>query len=190
MQIEKPDEAAQADLLRRIAAKDRQAVGELYDQMASPLLATSFRILGDPHEAEEVIQDVFVEIWNKAPVFDDTLGTAFHWVMSITRNRSIDRVRSRQRRAKMLDRLEEFTPLDSSPDGAPQTTGLGTDELAGIRTAVNSLPADQRIALELAFFKGQTHAEIAESTGEPLGTVKARIRRGMLKLRSSLQEYA
>ena len=190
MQIEKPDEAAQAHLLRRIAGKDRQAVGELYDLMASPLLATSFRILGDAHDAEEVIQDVFVEIWNKASVFNDTLGTAFHWVMSITRNRSIDRVRSRQRRTKMLDRLEEFTPADSPPDAAPRTSGLGTDEMAGIRTAVNSLPPDQRIALELAFFKGQTHAEIAQTTGEPLGTVKARIRRGMLKLRSSLQEYA
>jgi len=190
MQIEKPDEAAQADLLRRIAAKDRQAVGELYDKMAAPLFATSVRILGDPHEAEEVIQDVFVEIWNKAPAFDATLGTAFHWVMSITRNRSIDRVRSRQRRAKMLDRLEEFAPADSSHDAASQTPGLGMDELAGIRTAVNSLPADQRTALELAFFKGQTHAEIAEATGEPLGTVKARIRRGMLKLRGALQEYA
>ena len=90
----------------------------------------------------------------------------------------------------MLERLQEFTPTDSAQDGTPHLNGLGTEERAGIRSAVNSLPADQRHALELAFFKGQTHAEIAQSTGEPLGTVKARIRRGMLKLRSTLQEYA
>lgn len=161
----------------------------MYDEVASPLFATSLRILGDPHEAEEVIQDVFVEIWNKASVFNDALGTAFHWVMSIARNRSIDRLRSRQRRARMLDRLQEFTPADSAKEDASRANGLGHDELAGIRSAVNSLPADQRDALEMAFFKGQTHAEIAQSTGEPLGTVKARIRRGMVKLRSSLQEY-
>ena len=190
MHIEKPDQNAQADLLRLIAAKDRRALSDLYDQVASPLFATSVRILGDVHEAEEVIQDVFVEIWNKAAVFDDALGTAFHWVMSITRNRSIDRLRSRQRRARVLDRMQEFAPAESGQDAAPTALSLGSDERAGIRTAVNSLPPDQRLALELAFFKGQSHAEIAQSTGEPLGTVKARIRRGMMKLRSTLQEYA
>ena len=190
MQIEKPDEQTQAHLLRLVAAKDRRALSDLYDQLASPLFATSVRILSDVHEAEEVIQDVFVEIWNKASAFNEALGTAFHWVMSITRNRSIDRLRSRQRRARVLDQLQEFAPADSERDTAPAAFSLGTDELVGIRTAVNSLPQDQRLALELAFFKGQTHAEIAQSTGEPLGTVKARIRRGMMKLRSTLQEYA
>lgn len=189
MPIGQADELAQAQLLRLIATKDKQALGDLYDQIASALFATSVRILGDPHEAEEVIQDVFVEIWNKAPVFDDALGTAFHWAMSIARNRSIDRLRSRLRRSKMLDRFQNFAPSDPVHD-APAANGLGADEMAGVRAAVNSLPPDQRLALEMAFFKGQTHAEIAESTGEPLGTVKARIRRGMSKLRSTLQEYA
>jgi len=190
MQIGQADETGQALLLRLVAVKDKQALGELYDQVASALFAISVRILGDRHEAEEVIQDVFVEIWNKASTFDATLGTPVHWAMRIARNRSIDRLRSRQRRAQMLDRLQEFTPADSTGGAVSQSTGLVADELARIRAAVNSLPPNQRRALEMAFFNGQTHAEIALSTGEPLGTVKARIRRAMVKLRDTLQDYA
>lgn len=185
-----PEELALARLLWRIAEKDKTALDDLYDQVAAALFSTSVRILNDPHEAEEVIQDVFVEIWNKASAFDATLGRAFHWVMRIARNRSIDRIRSRRRRAQMLDQLQEFAPTDSAHDAAAPATSLGADELAGIRAAVKSLPSDQRRALEMAFFGGQTHAEIAQSTGDPLGTVKARIRRGMVKLRDTLQQYA
>ena len=184
------NELAQARLLRLIAEKDKRALGEFYEQMASPLFAVSVRILGDRHEAEEVIQDVFVEIWNKAAAFDESLGTAFHWTMSIVRNRSIDRIRLRMRRSRIIDRLQEFAPADSTEDAMQALPGLGVDEMARVHAAVNGLPDEQRRALEMAFFKGQTHAEIAESIGEPLGTVKARIRRGLLKLRGILQEYA
>ena len=181
---------AQARLLRLIAEKDRCALGELYDDMASPLLAVSVRILGDHQEAEEVIQDVFLEIWNKAAAFDESLGTAFHWTMSILRYRSIDRLRLRQRRSRIIDRLQEFAPADAAASEMQTVPGLGVDEMARVHAAVKSLPDEQRRMLEMAFFNGQTHAEISESTGEALGTVKARIRRGLLKLRSVLQEYA
>ena len=184
------NDLAQARLLRLIAVKDKRALGEIYDQMASPLFAVSVRILGDRHEAEEVIQDVFVEIWNKAAAFDESLGTAFHWAMSIVRNRSIDRLRLRMRRSRILDRLHEFAPADFAEATMQPLPGLGADEMARVHAAVKGLPEEQRRALEMAFFNGQTHAEIAESIGEPLGTVKARIRRGLLKLRSILQEYA
>ena len=184
------NELAQARLLRLIAQKDKGALGEFYNQMASPLLAVSVRILGDRHEAEEVIQDVFLEIWNKAAAFDEMLGTAFHWTMSIVRNRSIDRLRRRIRHSRIIDRLQEFAPADATEASMQAMPGLGVDEMARVHAAVKGLPDEQRRALELAFFKGQTHAEIAESTGEPLGTVKARIRRGLLRLRSVLQEYA
>lgn len=189
MPNEQVADLARAESLRRIALKDKKALDELYDQVASALFAVSFRILGDSHEAEEVIQDVFVEIWNKASVFDPSLGSAFHWVMRIARNRSIDRIRSRQRRAQTLERFQELAPADCGHESASPAKSLGSDELAGIRAAVQGLPPDQRRALELAFFAGQTHAEIAQSTGEPLGTVKARIRRGMVKLRDTLQQY-
>jgi len=180
---------AQAQLLRRIAAQDKQALAELYDQVAAVLFATSFRILGDSHEAEEVIQDVFVQIWNKASTFDSALGTPFHWTLGIARNRSIDRLRSRQRQAQVFDQLQNFAAIDAAQDSAQAKTDLVEDELAGIRAEVRNLPPDQRLALEMAFFGGLTHAEIARIIGEPLGTVKARIRRGMLKLRDTLQAY-
>jgi len=175
-------------LLRRIAAQDRQALALFYDQTAAVLFSTAARILGDAHEAEEVVQDVFVQIWNKAATFDDALGSPFHWALGITRNRSIDRLRARQRRTRVLEALTEDTTHPVAP--RPQNDfALSEEELAGVRSAVKSLPPDQRQAIEMAFFGGLTHSEIADSLHEPLGTVKARIRRGMLKLRDSLPAY-
>ena len=182
-------EESQAELLRRIAARDQQALAEFYDEMAGVLFSTAVRILGDAHEAEEVIQDVFVQIWNKAATFDAALGAPFHWALGITRNRSIDRLRSRQRRSRVLEEMSEETA--SQPPASPSQNdfALSEEELAKVRSAVKSLPQDQRQAIEMAFFGGLTHAEIAGALNEPLGTVKARIRRGMLKLRESLQAY-
>ena len=184
-----PADELLVQLLRRIAAQDRNAVAELYDQVSGPLFAVSFRILGDQHEAEEVIQDVFVQIWDKAPSFDPVMGAPMSWALSITRNRSIDRLRSRQRRSRLMDDLEQVHSIDSTPALAGSEATMGDDEVVAIRSAVHSLPLEQRQAIEMAFFGGKTHLEIAEALNEPLGTVKARIRRGMLKLRECLQAY-
>ena len=184
------EELAQKQLLRRIVDRDKQALAELYDQLASVFFSVACRILSDPHEAEEVTQDVFVQIWNKAPTFDSDLGSPFHWAMQIARNRSIDRLRSRKRRADLADEFEAVVALDAPNHESAAHRGLSEDELAAIRAAVRELPPDQTRVLELAFFRGLSHAEIAETTGEPLGTVKARIRRAMLKLRDTLQNYA
>ena len=183
-----PAEESQVQLLRRIATGDRAALAEFYDQIAGPLFSTATRILGDAHEAEEVVQDVFVQIWEKAATFDAALGSPFHWAMRITRNRSIDRLRSRQRRTKLATQFQEISEIElAGPTAA--AAGLDAEELVEIRSAVRGLPADQRIVIEMAFFGGQTHFEIAEALQEPLGTIKARIRRGMMKLRESLQGY-
>jgi len=179
----------QAQLLRRIAAQDRDALAEFYDQVAGLLYSTALRILGDTHDAEEVIQDVFVQIWEKASKFDPAVGIALHWALSITRNRAIDRLRARQRRSRLMDEFEESGAAEISAAVASSHAGLSGEELASVRGAVNQLPVDQRQAIEMAFFSGMTHIEIAEALKEPLGTVKARIRRGMLKLRESLQAY-
>jgi len=178
-------ETVQAQLLSRIAQEDRNALAEFYDQAAGILFSTAVRILGDPQEAEEVIQDVFVQIWEKAAVFDASVGSPLGWAISITRNRSIDRLRSRQRRSRLAAELQEEA---QGEDGSPRSD-LVDDELAVVRSAVSGLPQEQRQAIEMAFFGGLTHQEIAEALSEPLGTVKARIRRGMLKLRESLQPY-
>lgn len=179
-------EESQILLLRRIAAHDRQALAEFYDLIAGPLFSTATRILGDSHEAEEVVQDVFLQIWEKAATFDAALGSPFTWAMRITRNRSIDRLRSRQRRTKLAVQFQENLEITTN---SPAAAELGEEAVVQIRSTVGSLPADQRRVIEMAFFSGLTHVEIAEALGEPLGTVKARIRRGMLKLRESLQGY-
>ena len=182
-------EESQALLLRRIAAQDRHALGEFYDQTAGSLYSVAFRILGNAQDAEEVIQDVFVQIWTKASTFNPEIGQAFHWVLSMMRNRCIDRLRARQRRSKVLVDLGEDSNLDETTEAASKDARFTENEWAAIRSSVATLPKDQRLAIEMAFFAGLTHQEIAEQLNEPLGTVKARIRRGMLKLRENLQAY-
>ena len=176
------------ELLRRIAARDHSALGELYDQLAGVLFSTALHILGDRSEAEEVLQDVFVQIWTKAATFDSALGAPFHWALGIVRNRSIDRLRSRQRRARVLD--QATIEAGDAASEAPATSGIPiADELAAVRKAVAALPPEQHRVIAMAFFGGMTHTEIAEALNEPLGTIKARIRRGMLSLRDTLKGH-
>ncbi|MSU58922.1 MAG: sigma-70 family RNA polymerase sigma factor [Pedosphaera sp.] len=185
----KAADETQNELLRRIAAQDREALAGLYDQLAGVLFAVAMRILGDQSEAEEVMQDVFVQVWERANTFDPALGTPTSWVLRIARNRAIDRLRARQRRNRALDEFE--TARAAEPFAPPPVHGeLNRDELAGVHAALAGLPADQRQVIELAFFRGLSHGEIAEALRQPLGTVKARIRRGMLKLKDTLQAYA
>jgi len=182
-------EALQAELLRRIAAQDRDALNEFYDQTARPLFSIACRMLGNAADAEEVIQDVFVQIWTKAGKFDAEKGQPFHWVLALTRNRCIDGLRARQRRSRIMVDMVGETERDQAIELAPVDAPLMEDDNAVIRSVLNNLPKDQRQAIEMAFFGGLTHQEIAESLNEPLGTIKARIRRGMLKLREALQTY-
>ncbi len=182
-------ETQQAELLRRIAAQDSEALSEFYDQTAASLFSFALRILNNAHDAEEVIQDVFVQIWNKASSFDPDIGLAFSWSMSMVRYRCIDRLRSRQRRARVI--VETDDGMDAEPQIETAVTGtlLVTDELEAVRSALGTLPDDQKLAIEMAFFGGLSHCEIANILNEPLGTVKARIRRGMSKLRDGLEVF-
>jgi RNA polymerase sigma-70 factor, ECF subfamily len=179
-------EAHQAHLLSRIAAGESAALSEFYDETAPSYYSLALRMLNDTHDAEEVIQDVFVQVWNKAQSFDPMAGMAFHWAMGIVRNRCIDRLRSRQRRSRLLVDTEGNIDLEVAGTGAAETS-LAADELESVRAALGTLPKDQKQAIEMAFFGGLSHHEIAAVLNEPLGTVKARIRRGMLKLRSGLE---
>jgi RNA polymerase sigma-70 factor (ECF subfamily) len=188
--MESTAEDLQARLLGRVAQRDLQALSEFYDQTATPLFSVALRILGDHGEAEEVIQDVFVQIWDKAPTFDTLLGSAFHWALSITRHRAIDRLRSRQRRTRLVEQLLESGAADPDESAMPDAEVLGGEAATEVRSALSGLPRDQRQAIELAFFAGLTHPEIAEALREPLGTIKARIRRGLLRLREALEAEA
>jgi RNA polymerase sigma-70 factor, ECF subfamily len=185
-----PDERATEDgrLLRRMAGGDREALGKLYDRFSRPLYATALQILNDASEAQDVTHDVFISLWEKSAVFEDERGTAFSWAVTLLRNRAIDRIRARTRRTRLL---QEAAPADlgyeeeSSIPAADDQAAFGDDAHA-VRAAVATLPAEQRRALHLAFFKGLTQQEIADQLHEPLGTVKARIRRGLHKLRDTL----
>jgi len=183
-------EEEQAELLRRVAARDAQALAAFYDQTAAPLYSVAVRILGDGSEAEEVIQDAFVQIWEKATTFDPMLGSAFHWALSIARHRSIDRLRARARQSRLLTAYQEVSEVDPPSMSGPEQSAGDAEEFAAVRAALVSLPTEQKQAIEMAFFGGKTHLEIAEALKAPLGTIKARIRRGMLKLRENLQTSA
>jgi len=182
-------EEVDASLLQRIATGDRAAFAQLYDRFSRPLLATALRILNDPTEAEDIVHDVFVSLWTKAGDYEASRGTAFSWAITLTRNRAIDRLRSRKRRFDLLDRSAP-SDLGYNDTHTQEATSAGDlffkEKAAAVRSAVSELAGDQRRALELAFFGGLTQQEIAAQLNQPLGTVKARIRRGLIKLRDSL----
>ena len=154
---------------------------------SSRWFSVALRILGDAHEAEDALQEAAVQIWERAPLYDPAFGKPLSWALTLTRNKAIDRLRAMRRKAGLHDAAasEAGFGADTEP-AAPQATM--TSETAGfLRTALTTLPAEQRRAIELAFFGGLTQAEIAEQLAVPLGTVKARIRRGMLALRDVLE---
>ena len=184
-----PVESHEAQLLRRIAEREHAAFAELYDHVAGILFSNAIHILGDRREAEEVVQDVFLQIWNKAATFDSLLGNALSWILGITRNRCIDRLRSRQRRSRVFDEAVDHAEVEVTTHPSHSANELSQEETSAVRDAVAGLPEDQQQAIAMAFFGGMTHQEIADALKEPLGTVKARIRRGMIKLKDSLMAY-
>ena len=180
-----------AQLLNRAGEGDQAALGELYDRWVRPLNSLAFHILRDTTEAEDVLHDVFVTIWQKAADFETSRGHAFSWAATLTRNRAIDRLRSRARRSQILENAAPadlgYDESNVGADGTDSAGHLWMKEKAGaVRRALDSLPGEQRDALQLAYFGGLTQHEIAEKLSQPLGTVKARIRRGLLKLRDVL----
>jgi RNA polymerase sigma-70 factor (ECF subfamily) len=176
----------QAELLAGMARGDKSALAALYDQLSGPLYSLAFRVLNDASEAQDVIQDVFLQMWHKAGTYETSRGTVFTWAATLTRNRAIDRVRMRKRRAELLaDSAPELQP--SALAGDDSAGSLWAQEKAGaVRAALAALAPEQKKAVELAFFGGLTQQEIASRLNEPLGTIKARIRRGLLKLRETL----
>lgn len=173
-----------AELVKRVALRDKAALESLYRRHASVALALARRILGRMNEAEDAVQEAFVEIWRRADQFDPRRGSAEAWTFGIVRNRCIDRVRKQavRNRTQLDASKEEREPASVSPLEEAQRR----EERLAIAAAVSSIPKDQRDALELAYFEGLTHTEIAARTGEPLGTIKTRIRSALEKLGKAL----
>ena len=182
-----PARSSDEVLLRRIAARDPKALRELYDRSASVALAVAHRILRSTPEAQDVLQDAFVEAWRNASQFDARRGTAVAWLLAITRSRALDRLRTRAAadRASNALKAEEPPTVPLAIESATQR-----QERDRLQQALATLPSEQRDTLQLAYFEGLTQVEIAARLGEPLGTVKTRCRLALEKLARVLGETA
>ena len=174
--------------MRLIAQSHSDALGELYDRYSRLVFSLALNVVGDQAAAEEITQEVFTSIWQKAASYRAEQSRASTWISSITRHRAIDvlrrwKTRPEQRSVSWDDPQVEMV---SHPEKTPELAELAMNAKA-VRAAIASLPDEQQEALALAFFKGYSHSEIAEILGEPLGTVKTRIRLALHKLRSVLQ---
>jgi RNA polymerase sigma-70 factor (ECF subfamily) len=173
-----------ADLASRIAAGDAAALGELYDRHAAGALATAMRVVGDREEAEDVVHDAFIVVWRKIGLFDATRGSLRAWLMTMVRNRAIDRVRARRPRMD-LDVADELSLLRTGPNPTWESV-LRRTSAAEVGAAIGRLNDEQRRAVELAYFEGYTYREVAEATGVPPGTASGRLRLALGKLRDAL----
>lgn len=180
-------------LMHAIAARDELAFGVLYDRYVDLVYSASLRVLGDAQLAEDATQDIFVRLWRRPESFVPDRGRFLSWLMSVVRNRAVDELRARGRRQRREATVttgegeDDQVSLIPAGDGDdPILAAQLHEEQVLVRKALAELPAEQRMALELAYFGGLTQQQIAVALHEPLGTVKTRIRLGMLKLRRSL----
>jgi RNA polymerase sigma-70 factor (ECF subfamily) len=174
------------ELLEQVSRRDAAALRAIYQRCSGRVLALSLRILRTQSEAEEVVQETFLEIWKRAHEYDPRRGGIEGWVLTIARSRAIDRLRSqgiaaRYHSAATLD--DSLTGLPVVPDSAEQK-----QERARVEAALGALPAEQRRVVELAYYEGLSQSEISERTGTPLGTVKTRVRLAMEKLSQLLRD--
>ena len=177
------------EMIARIGRRDQTAFSAFYDRMSGPLYSLAIKMLGDPAEAQDALQDVFLQIWSRASMYDPEQSSVFSWTVLLTRSRVIDRLRARGRRSRVVVGSTEDTSgaeADASVAESAADTAEKKDEAARVRYVLNNLPSEQREAIELAFFEHLSHHEIAARLGQPLGTIKARIRRGLLRLRERL----
>lgn len=180
-----PNEDAQ--LLSRVAAGDEAALAELFDRYSGLLTALARRVLNSTSDAEEILQEVFLQVWNQASRYDRSRSSVSTWLVLITRSRAIDRLRSRQVKDRTLLALKQEKPVShTSPEGSRSV--LMEQRRKRLHSEMLVLPPEQRQVLELAFFSGMTQSEIANATEIPLGTVKTRTLLAMKKMRKALRD--
>ena len=175
------------DYIRRCASRDESALGELYDESSQLTYTIAMRILQDEADAAEVVLDVYKQVWDRAARFDEQRGSAAAWIVILARSRAMDRRRSRTARMRTAATLEELPDVIST-EASPESLAIASQSSRSMMRALAAVPTEQRQALELAFFAGLSHSEIAEQLGEPLGTVKTRIRLAVGRLRELLKD--
>lgn len=182
------------ELPMRMAKGDERALAEFYDRFANLSYSLAYQIVGNDADAQEVVGDVFAQIWSSAASFDPARASVASWVSMITRSRGLDRLRSQNRRARVVELAmetggseETVIPMSPGEDAADRVEAL--DLRARIGRELAQLPPNQRQVIELAFYGGLTHSEIAAHLSQPLGTVKTRLRTAMTKLRDTLAAY-
>lgn len=177
--------------MQRIAARDAAALAELYDRHSRLLFGLILRIVRDRSEAEEILQDVFVRVWRRAEIYDGQMGAPLPWIVRVARNCAIDRVRARRLRAAVNAPANDVATVEAATASGiqtPEAAVLDAETRQKVTGALAGLPADQRQLIEAAFFDGYTHSELAQRYELPLGTVKTRIRAGMLAMRKRLEQ--
>ena len=173
--------------LARMARGDQSALAELYDRHARLVFSLALRILQNRADAEDIVQEVFMQVWAQASRYDTARGAVAAWMLTMTRSRAIDKLRSRSVRPETAS---EARVVEDMPDEAARQDLqlLSAEQVEILKGALNELPVTQRVALELAYYEGLTHVEIAERLSEPLGTVKTRIRQAVIRLREVLAQ--
>ncbi len=179
-------------LVEQINTGDDQAFAIFYDRFAPGLFSMIYAILRDQKESEDVLQEAFIQMWKRTATYDASRSSLFTWSVMIARHKAIDRLRSRQRQSRLAEAVanepEDF--IATAPSERADNLLARNDDRERVRAALNQLGAAQREALDLAFFAGLTQTQISEKLGTPLGTVKARIRRGLMALREVLGRTA
>jgi RNA polymerase sigma-70 factor (family 1) len=172
-------------VIARIASQDQAALSLLYDRYARVIYTIAYRIIGSAEESEEIVLDVFTQVWRIAKNYAPQKGRVDTWLFMITRSRALDRIRSRTRSSKVIAAAENAVLLNTHTD-SPEEDAIVRERSAYVKTALEKLPSEQRLVLELAYYKGLSHTQIAIATGISLGTIKTRIRLGLKKLREAL----
>jgi RNA polymerase sigma-70 factor, ECF subfamily len=181
--VEKEDRG----MIQRMASKDANALDAFYTRYNRVAFSLILRIVGNREDAEDVLTDVFWQVWQQSPRYDSSRGKPIAWLLTIARTRAIDCIRSNRRQQTKTDDVD---PDKNPPAGPPEPdTFVIADTRRAVQEALQTLPEQQRIALEMAYFQGMSHTEIAGALGQPLGTVKDRIRNGMMHLRKKLKAY-
>ncbi len=184
----RPDQSAERLLLRKIANGDRVSFSELHARFAGIVYATIYQVLRDHQDAEDISQEVFLNIWKKAKLYHESKGEPLTWVSSLARNRAIDRLRAKERRARLREAVQtEPEAVTPAPEADASAMTSRRERGSIVRSAVMQLTAEQRQVIEMAYFAGLSQSQIAEKLDAPLGTVKARMRRGLGKLRGLVE---